>query len=529
MKKIIFTSLLGVGLSAYGQVGVNTINPAATLDITAKTSTGTSSNIDGVLIPRLDRQRAQSMTGIPTSTLLFVNSIATGSQTGTAINIDAVGYYYYDGTAWVKLHNPANALTGNIYNTDGTLTGNRTVTQGANRLAFTGTQTNAFSVNGKNFSVDAANGRVGIGTTAPSSFLSVQNTPGATTNTISAGIENCGTACLQGISRNITLYNLNATSGQFAELGFIPSTSETGLSGASITGIDRDIANSYAGLQFFTRNAVDFAPRLTIKSSGNIGIGTTAPTNKLHIESSTSGVLKIVDGTQGTDKVLTSDANGVATWKVLPAAPASTNIYNTDGSLTGNRTVTQGANRLAFTGTAVNAFSVAGSSLSVDATNNRVGIGTTSPQRVLEVSANNNPIRVTNLPNLTSAGGNTDILTISSSGDIQKAPLNNLLAGPVSLTSTSASFTASGNEAVIWCTNPNISVTLPTPSNSQIGKSLSIVAAGGAVSLLGSTPTTYNGVKLGTVNDQKRITIFAIAAGVFANATNEWVVIAKDF
>lgn len=381
-KKLLLAGLLTTfSLVVKSQVGINTAAPNATLDVTAKNSTGTGSAVEGLLIPRVDRQKAQSMAGVPVSTLIYVNSIATGTTAGTAVNIDTVGYYYYNGTVWTKLSTPVN-----IYNADGTLTGNRTVTQGANTLAFTGTQTNAFSVNGKNFSVDAANSRVGIGTIAPASSLSVQNSPGATTNTISAGIENCGAPCGQGISRNITLYNLNSTGGQFGELGFIPSTSETGLSGASISGIDRDAANSYAGLQFSTRNATDYAPRLTIKSSGNIGIGTTTPSTKLHIESGTSGALKIADGTQGTDKVLTSDAAGVATWKALPAAPASTNIYNADGSLTGNRTVTQGTNTLAFTGTQTNAFSVDGSTLSVDAANDRVGLGTTTPDTKLTIS-----------------------------------------------------------------------------------------------------------------------------------------------
>ncbi|MDR6487476.1 hypothetical protein J2799_001981 [Chryseobacterium vietnamense] len=389
-KNLLLAGLLTTfSLVVKSQVGINTATPTATLDVNAKNSTGTGTAVEGLLIPRVDRQKAQSMAGVPVSTLIYVNNIATGTTTGTAVNIDAVGYYYYNGTVWTKLSIPVN-----IYNADGTLTGNRTVTQGANTLAFTGTKTNAFSVNGKNFSVDAANSRVGIGTIAPASSLSVQNSSGATNSTISAGIENCGAACLQGIARNITLYNLNSTGGQFAELGFIPSTSETGLSGASISGIDRDAANSYAGLQFSTRNATDYAPRLTIKSSGNVGIGTTSPTNKLQIESTTSGALKIVDGTQGTDKVLTSDASGVATWKALPAAPASANIYNTDGTLTANRTVTQGTNTLTFTGTQTNAFSVNGKNFSVDAANSRVGIGTIAPASSLSVQ--NSPGATTN-------------------------------------------------------------------------------------------------------------------------------------
>lgn len=43
---------------------------------------------------------------------------------------------------------------------------------------------------------------------------------------------------------------------------------------------------------------------------GNIGVWTNAPSAKLEI----SGNIKISDGTQWTGKVLTSDANGIASW-----------------------------------------------------------------------------------------------------------------------------------------------------------------------------------------------------------------------
>ncbi|PWJ52746.1 hypothetical protein CLV98_1324 [Dyadobacter jejuensis] len=48
---------------------------------------------------------------------------------------------------------------------------------------------------------------------------------------------------------------------------------------------------------------------------GRVGIGTTNPDSKLHVV----GNVKITDGTEGEAKVLTSDANGLASWQ--PTAP----------------------------------------------------------------------------------------------------------------------------------------------------------------------------------------------------------------
>ncbi|MCP4579973.1 MAG: hypothetical protein GY839_00030 [candidate division Zixibacteria bacterium] len=47
---------------------------------------------------------------------------------------------------------------------------------------------------------------------------------------------------------------------------------------------------------------------------GDVGIGTITPDEKLHI----AGNIKIVDGTEGNGKVLTSDASGVGSWQTLP-------------------------------------------------------------------------------------------------------------------------------------------------------------------------------------------------------------------
>lgn len=79
MKKIILpivAAVSSIALHVHAQVGVNTEQPASTFDITAKNATGTTKNVDGLLIPRVDRERAQNMSAVPTSTLIYINSAA---------------------------------------------------------------------------------------------------------------------------------------------------------------------------------------------------------------------------------------------------------------------------------------------------------------------------------------------------------------------------------------------------------------------------------------------------------------------
>jgi hypothetical protein len=108
-------------------------------------------------------------------------------------------------------------------------------------------------------------------------------------------------------------------------------------------------------------DASGLTERMRINNSGFVGIGTNAPENLLHVS---GGGIILQDGNQANGRVLTSDANGNATWQ---APAANLNIYNFNGTLTSARTVTQNANTLAFTGTAVNAFSVDSPTFSVDA------------------------------------------------------------------------------------------------------------------------------------------------------------------
>lgn len=54
--------------------------------------------------------------------------------------------------------------------------------------------------------------------------------------------------------------------------------------------------------------------RIRFQTDGDVGIGQITPTTKLHI-TGTSPAFRLQDGNHGVNKVLTSDANGNATWK----------------------------------------------------------------------------------------------------------------------------------------------------------------------------------------------------------------------
>jgi len=62
--------------------------------------------------------------------------------------------------------------------------------------------------------------------------------------------------------------------------------------------------------------------------SPNVGVGTYKPDAKLHIEANGPTAIKIVDTNQAAGKVLTSDANGVGTWKVPAIAMSQGHLGN---------------------------------------------------------------------------------------------------------------------------------------------------------------------------------------------------------
>ncbi|MCC3217664.1 hypothetical protein LIV57_20580 [Chryseobacterium sp. X308] len=118
-------------------VGINTSTPNSTLDVNGKLG---AADPDGLQAPRLTRAqlsaKGDALYGADQKgALIFITDISTGDNSGPRVNIDGIGYYYFDGTVWRKL------IYNNIYNADGTLTNNRTITQNGKDLKFVNQQT----------------------------------------------------------------------------------------------------------------------------------------------------------------------------------------------------------------------------------------------------------------------------------------------------------------------------------------------------------------------------------------------------
>ncbi|WP_185287929.1 hypothetical protein [Chryseobacterium lactis] len=292
------------------QIGINTETPHATLDVAGSTNPNMK---DGLLPPRVSKQQLASKESGTYGTdqigaIVYITNIdpPTGltpsiAQVGSIHN---TGYHYFTGLQWV-------AITTNIYNSDGNLTGNRMITQDANTLAFTATSVNGFSIDGTTFSVDAANHRTGLGTISPETRLHVVSTT-PTSNRFNLIDATAGTN-QYGI---LSLRNTSAlATGNYALLGFTNSGPSSGGANWALGSV-RSGSTLINGSEedFYIGNSVGggLIERLRINPiTGNIGIGVSSATNKLHINATNPLRLEGLQGASGTVGSLTVNNTGV--------------------------------------------------------------------------------------------------------------------------------------------------------------------------------------------------------------------------
>ncbi|MHA3045288.1 hypothetical protein JSO61_008165 [Riemerella anatipestifer] len=178
MKKQIFILVaLSINILSYAQIKTNKTvsqnvipNQTAFLDASSTPQWNTSTNIGkGLVFPRTDLTQLNTLIATPNGVSLaypnrldgmIVYNTATGKSAIGNVDVTS-GFYYYENTSntlsggtWKPLGG-ISPVTSNIYTSDGTLAGNRTVTLGTNNLSFMG------------------DGNVGIGTQSPSQKLEV--------------------------------------------------------------------------------------------------------------------------------------------------------------------------------------------------------------------------------------------------------------------------------------------------------------------------------------------------------------------
>jgi hypothetical protein len=127
----------------------------------------------------------------------------------------------------------------------------------------------------------------------------------------------------------------------------------------SVTGsaLAQDIESQLSGngaAQGFTVRSGTGTPLFTIRGDGKVGVGLLAPDARLHVD----GQIKISGGSPGLGKVLTSDANGLATWSMPTAGGLTLNQAYNHGGAGAGRGITADAGAVHVSG--VDGFLVTG-------------------------------------------------------------------------------------------------------------------------------------------------------------------------
>jgi len=400
MNRVLFTALMLSAVVAHaqvkkGMVGINTNEPRATLHI----EPGTSES-KGLIIPRITAAEMVNMSNLPhfgedQHAIITYLKIPMPSidRTGKLIDVDEPGYYYYDNTTgvekWRKLggggaqdlrmigndnHITQDAGVGENGTSVGTGTSNIAIgkaalksnTIGYNNVVIGNSSLYNNTSGSENIAIGSStlqNNSTGSYNFGIGQYALNQNSTGSYNFALGQGtlLENStgdyntgiGYSAGQWIKGNGNMHigidsdqskYMPTVSGQLNKvifIGHLDSLNDT---------FDTSNANSNVIL---LGNDTNNAPK--------VGIGTYLPVTKLDINSNGSygKAIRIVDGTQGQGKVLTSDYNGVGTWQeinvsLFKKAPiagifswaAATELGNTSFNKIASLTVPPGASMI---------------------------------------------------------------------------------------------------------------------------------------------------------------------------------------
>ncbi|WP_162800956.1 hypothetical protein [Chryseobacterium sp. KLBC 52] len=321
-KKILLLGSFLISLQVFSQVGINTPNPQASLDVVGKP---TSTNVfDGIIAPRITgaQLRAKAYTQKQQGALVYVTAADT-APAGQTAEVTSTGYFYFDSNLnrWQKLNSGTVAV--------GDPTTDAFIDDPANTMVKLGAASTGTARSLNSDFVIKDNGRVGIGTESPDTALHIKENGNADSNQLK--VQSTNSAPLINLER--TAVN-NLSSG--AELGKLSFNGKIAGANFPLAGIKAN----YWGNGLTNSSALTFStsdrPAVVVNENGDMGIGRNdtnfamSPSQKLDVDGNVRFRGVPSSTMNSTDMLMALDANGVAK-KVDITAPASVLVATRTG------------------------------------------------------------------------------------------------------------------------------------------------------------------------------------------------------
>ncbi|MDM1522082.1 hypothetical protein HX088_02155 [Empedobacter sp. 225-1] len=106
-KSFTIIAIIFISISTYAQVGINTEDPKTTLHVKEFDELNLTVP-EGVMTPKFTGNelilKGNLYTEEQTGTIVYVSEIATEALTDKTVNVNSIGYYFFDGLVWQKMN-----------------------------------------------------------------------------------------------------------------------------------------------------------------------------------------------------------------------------------------------------------------------------------------------------------------------------------------------------------------------------------------------------------------------------------------